>query len=85
MIIKIIVRYLITIPLDILITVINSVPSTLKWEKYYRTFKILAIASIIATILTFIGHLTETPSIGAIGAPLHLIARKAESEQQNLP
>jgi hypothetical protein len=73
MIIKIIVRYLITIPLDILITVINSVPSTLKWEKYYRTFKILAIASIIATILTFIGHLTETPSIGAIGAPFILV------------
>lgn len=73
MIIKIAVRYFITIPLDILIIVINSVPNTLKWNNYYKTFKVLAIASICAGVLLFIGHLFEHPVIGLVGAPFILV------------
>jgi len=73
MIIKIAVRYLIIIPLDILMIVINSVPNTLKWNNYYKTFKVLAIGSICAGTLIFIGHLLEQPVIGMIGAPFVLV------------
>ena len=73
MIIKIAVRYLITIPLDILIIVINSVPNTLKWNNYFKTFKVLAIGSICAGALLFIGHLLEQPLIGMISGPFVLV------------
>lgn len=69
MLIKIIIYYLVTMPLDILVIVINAVPSTLNWSNYYSTFKIFAIGSVVAGILVFVGHLTNTPEIGSIGGP----------------
>ena len=69
MLIKIIIYYLVTMPLDILVIVINSVPSTLNWSKYYSTFKVFAIGSVVAGILVFVGHLSNTPEIGSIGGP----------------
>ena len=72
MIIKISIHYLVKIPLDILIKVINSVTYTLNWSNYYRTFKVIAIGSFAAGFLIFIGHLSEIPQIGSIGSPFVL-------------
>ena len=72
MAVKIGVRYLVTIPLDILIAVINGVSGTLNLNFYYRTAKVLAIASLAAGLLMFIGHLVGQEAIGQLGSPFIL-------------
>ena len=72
MAVKIGVRYLVTIPLDILIAVINGVSATLNLNFYYRTAKVLAIASLAAGLLMFIGHLVGQEAIGTLGSPFIL-------------
>ena len=72
MAVKIGVRYLVTIPLDILIAVINGVSGTLNLNFYYRTAKVLAIASLAAGLLMFIGHIVGQEVIGQLGSPFIL-------------
>ena len=72
MVVKIGVRYLVTIPLDILIAVINGVSGTLKLNFYYRTAKVLAIASRAAGLLMFMGHIVGQEVIGQLGSPFIL-------------
>ena len=72
MVVKIGVHYLVTIPLDILIAVINGVSGTLKLNFYYRTAKVLAIASLAAGLLLFIGHIVGQEVIGQLGSPFIL-------------
>ncbi len=72
MVVKIGVRYLVTIPLDIIIAVINGISGTLNLNFYYRTAKVLAIASLAAGLLMFIGHLVGQEAIGQLGSPFIL-------------
>ena len=72
MIVKIAVRYIVTIPIEVILAVINGVSATLKLNFYFRTLRVLVIASFAAGLILFIGNLIEQEEIGKLGAPFVL-------------
>ena len=73
MVLRIIIRYCITIPIDVFLSVINSVPSVLNWGNYRGSLKVALYGFIGYAILEFVGYLFNQPLIGMIGGPLALV------------
>ena len=73
MVLRIIIRYFITIPIDVFLSVINSVPSVLKWSNYRGHRKVILYGFVGYAILEFVGYLFNQPLIGMIGGPLALV------------
>ncbi len=63
------IKYLINIPIEVFLIVINSVPKVFNWSNYLRTLKVLVLGFIMYAILIFIGYLFDQPLIGQIGGP----------------
>ncbi len=72
LILRVAIKYLITIPVDVFLSVINSVPKVFNWANYYRTLKVLMIGFVLYALLMFIGYLFDQPLIGQIGGPFAL-------------
>ena len=69
---RLIIRYFITIPIDIFLAVIGVVPSVVNWQSYVRSFKVVAAGFLAYAVLEFISHLTGMKVIGEIGGPFCL-------------
>ena len=69
---RVAINYLITIPVDIFLSVVNSVPKVFNWASYYRTLKIMMIGFVLYALLVFTGYLVDQPLIGQIGGPFAL-------------
>lgn len=73
MFIKIAIRYLITIPLEVLIASINSVAPSLNLKTYFNSAKVLMMASLAAGIVMFTTYLFGMSKIGELIAPFILV------------
>lgn len=73
MALRIVIRYCITIPIDVFLSVINSVPAVLKWSSYRGSLKISLYGFLGYAVLEFIGFLFNQPLIGMLGGPLALV------------
>jgi hypothetical protein len=73
MFIKIAIRYLITIPLEVLIASINSVAPSLNLKTYFNSVKVLMMASLAAGIVMFTTYLFGMSIIGELIAPFILV------------
>jgi len=73
MALRIAIRYCVTIPIDVFLSVINSVPAVLKWSSYRGSLKISLYGFLGYAVLEFIGFLFNQPLIGMLGGPLALV------------
>ncbi|MEJ6491099.1 MAG: hypothetical protein QNL60_01390 [Flavobacteriales bacterium] len=73
LLLRVSIKYIITIPIDIFLSVINSVPKVFNWSNYYRTLKVLMIGFVLYALLIFIGYLIDQPMVGQIGGPFVLV------------
>ena len=73
MFVKIAIRYLISIPLEVLIASINSVAPSLNLKTYFNSAKVLMMASLAAGIVMFTTYLFGMSKIGELIAPFILV------------
>lgn len=71
-ILRLFIRYFISMPIDILLAVINVVPSVVNWKSYKRSLKVILAGFLAYALLEFIAHLTGQGLIGTIGGPFCL-------------